>query len=260
MRITLSGVSKRPALDSVSLAYGTGEAVLARAETEQRPSVLGLIASGRMTPGAGSVTIDGGEDAGLIRRSIALVDAPDVCDPAPNVTVAGVTSEELMFAGRPSGPAATKRMLASLGMASHARDAIGQVPPTVRIRLLVELALLRDGVRGVVITAPDRHGGDPNAWWRIALDVASRGYAVLVIAGDASAAAIAANSLVERLETPWEDATPADDPTRDDSDMSFLDLPDVITRPVPVIRTAPEPVGPTAPESSGSTAPESSAE
>ncbi|MGN6126768.1 MAG: hypothetical protein ACTHON_09400 [Humibacter sp.] len=260
MRITLSGVSKRPALDSVSLTYGTGEAVLARAETEQRPSVLGLIASGRMKPGAGKITIDGSEDAGVIRRSIALVDAPDVCDPAPNVTVAGVTSEELMFAGRPSGPGATKRMLASLGVAAHARDAIGQVPPTVRIRLLVELALLRDGVRGVVITAPDRHGGDPNAWWRIALDVASRGYAVLVIAGDASAAAIAANSLVERLETPWDAVTPDDEPTRDDSDVSFLDLPDVITRPVPVIRAAPESADSTAPEPAGPTAPESSAE
>lgn len=236
MRITLNGVSKQPALGTVSLAYGTGEAVLARAETEQRPSVLGLIASGRMKPGSGTVAIDGKEDSGVIRRSIALVDAPDVCDPAPNVTVAGVTSEELMFAGKPSGPGATKRMLATLGFDSHARDAIGQVSPTVRIRLLVELALLRDGVRGVVITAPDRHGGDPNVWWHIALDVASRGYAVLVIAGDASAAAIAARSLVERLETPWEAPAPDDDPGRDDSDASFLDLPDVITRPVPVIR------------------------
>lgn len=241
MRIALNAVSKRPALGTVTLTYGTGEAVLARAETEQRPTVLGLLASGRMKPGSGTVTVDGVADASAIRRAIALVDAPDVSDPAPNVTVAGVVAEELMFAGRPSGVHAVKRTLASLGAAKHARDAIGQVPPTVRIRLLVELALLRDGVQGVVLTAPDRHGGDPNAWWRIALEVASRGFAVLVIAGDASAAAIAASSLVERLEAPWEDAEPDDDPTRDDSDTpilterSLFDLPDVITRPVPVI-------------------------
>ena len=206
MRIALNAVSKRPALDTVTLTYGTGEAVLARAETEQRPTVLGLLASGRMKPGSGTITVDGVADASAIRRAIALVDAPDVSDPAPNVTVAGVVAEELMFAGRPSGVRAVKRTLASLGAAKHARDAIGQVPPTVRIRLLVELALLREGVQGVVLTAPDRHGGDPNAWWRIALEVASRGFAVLVIAGDASAAAIAASSLVERLEAPWEDA------------------------------------------------------
>ncbi len=253
MRIVLNGVSKRPALDAVTLAYGTGQAVLARAETEQRPTVLGLLASGRMRPGTGTVTLDGQADAAALRRSIALVDAPAVSDPAPNFTVAGVAAEELMFAGMPSGPRAVSRVLASLGLSEHARDAIGQVPPTARVRLLVELALLREGVRGVVITSPDRHGGDPNAWWEIALDVASRGYAVLVIAGDASAAAIAASSLVERLEAPWAgavpgDADPDDDPARDDSDTPLLDegvlsgLPDVITRPVPLGRplTAPE--------------------
>jgi hypothetical protein len=245
MRITLNAVSKRPALDTVTLTYATGEAVLARAETEQRPTVLGLLASGRMKPGAGTVTLDGEPDAAAIRRVVALVDAPEVSDPAPNVTVAGVTAEELMFAGRPSGPRAVKTALSSLGMAHHARDAIGQVPPTARIRLLVELALLRDGVQGIVLTSPDRHGGDPNAWWRIALEVASRGYAVLVIAGDASAAAIAASALVERLETPWADPAPDDDPTRDDSDssllgeVSLLDLPDVISQPVPVAPAAP---------------------
>jgi hypothetical protein len=248
MRIALNGVSKHPALGATTLTYGTGEAVLARAETEQRPTVLGLLASGRMAPSGGSVTIDGEQDAGAIRRAIALVDAPDVSDPAPNITLAGVAAEELMFAGMPSGPGAVKRTLTTLGLAQHARVAIGQVPPRVRIRMLIELALLRDGVQGVVLTSPDRHGGDPNAWWRIALDVAARGYAVLVIAGDSSAAAIAASSLVDRLGTPWSDPEPDDDPTRDDSDTALTeesgliaenplsDLPDVITRPVPIVR------------------------
>ena len=76
MRITLNAVSKRPALDTVTLTYATGEAVLARAETEQRPTVLGLLASGRMKPGAGTVTLDGDPDAAAIRRVVALVDAP----------------------------------------------------------------------------------------------------------------------------------------------------------------------------------------
>ncbi|HVX08452.1 hypothetical protein [Humibacter sp.] len=257
MRIALNAVSKRPALDRVTLAYATGEAVLARAETEQRPTVLGLLASGRMRPSSGTVTIDGEPDASALRNAVALVDAPDVSDPAPNVTVASVAAEELMFAGRPSGGRAVGDALAELGMAERARDAIGQVPPTVRIRLLVELALLRDGVRGIVLTSPDRHGGDPNAWWRIALDVASRGYAVLVIAGDASAAAIAASSLVERLGTPWAEQAPDDDPTRDDSDAvplaesSYAGVPDVISQPVPGAPTMPggavTPGDPTAP-------------
>jgi len=242
MRITLTDVSKQPAIGAVSLTYGTGEAVLARAETEQRPTVLGLLAAGRMKPATGTITIDGVPDAAAIRRQIALIDAPEVSDPAPNVTVAGVTAEELMFAGLPSGPVAVSRRLDSLGLRAHAKDAIGQVAPRVRLRLLVELALLREGVHGIVLTSPDRHGGDPNMWWHLALEVASRGYAVLVIAGDASAAAIAASSLVARLETPWAtpDPEPDDDPGRDDSDAPllepdvFTDLPDTITRPVAI--------------------------
>lgn len=75
------------------------------------------------------------------------------------------------------------------------------MPPTERIRLLCELALLRDGVRGLVITSPDRHGGDPNQWWQLARAFAARGLAVLVIAGVASASAIAAASLVERIQS-----------------------------------------------------------
>ncbi|CAH0194815.1 hypothetical protein SRABI128_01598 [Microbacterium sp. Bi128] len=52
--------------------------------------------------------------------------------------------------------------------------------------MLLELAALRRGVEGLVLVAPDRHGGEPGAWWRIAEEFAERGYAVLVIAGEAS--------------------------------------------------------------------------
>jgi hypothetical protein len=221
MKIVLTGVAKRPALEATSLAFGTGEAVLARAETEQRPTVLGLLASGRMRPDSGTVTIDGAADAGALRRAVALLDAPDVSDPAPNVTVAGVTAEELMFAGRPSGRRAVMRMLDELGLREHAGEAIGQVAPHLRIRLLVELALLRPGVQGIVLTSPDRHGGDPSAWWAIAREVATRGVAVLVIAGDASSAAIAANSLMERLDVidVGAAADDADEPDRPDEPL-----------------------------------------
>jgi hypothetical protein len=67
--------------------------------------------------------------------------------------------------------------------------------------LLCELALKREGVNWLVITSPDRHGGDPNQWWELAREFASRDLAVLVIAGVASATAIAAASLVERIQS-----------------------------------------------------------
>lgn len=62
MRIELRGVSKGrrgQSLQTTSIGFESGRATLARVETEQRPTVLGLIASGRMRPDTGGVVIDG---------------------------------------------------------------------------------------------------------------------------------------------------------------------------------------------------------
>ncbi len=195
MRIVLDAVAKgraQRALPETSTSYETGRATLAVAETEQRPTVLGLIASGRMKIDGGSVTIDGRTDSGAIRRRVALVDAPIVSEPEPNVTVAGVVAEELTFAGHAPTPFAAQRWLERLGLASLASLPIGNVEAAQRIRLLLELAALRPGVEGLVLVAPDRHGGEPTAWWRTAEEFAERGYAVLVIAGRASRTALSA--------------------------------------------------------------------
>lgn len=193
MIITLSEVSKgrhMSALPPISTEFSSGHATLAVAETAQRPSVLGLIASGRMRPDSGKVSLDHGSDTPELRRRVALIDAPEVNDPSPEVTVFAVVAEELMFAGLPAGPRATVRALDELDVREWRSWTIGTVPPIVRIRLLTELAALRDDVEGIVITAPDRHGGDPADWWRRANELAARGYAVLAIAGVASATAL----------------------------------------------------------------------
>ena len=210
MRIELRGVGKgrrSEALPPTTVGFESGRATLARAETEQRPTVLGLLASGRMRPDTGTVTIDGRADAAAIRRTVALVDAPDVSDPAPNVTVAGVAAEELMFAGVPSNPVSVSRWLDDLGLRDVARIPIANVEPVVRLRLLTELAILREGVEGLVLVSPDRHGGDPQEWWRLARGLADRGYAMLVIAGDASAAAIGAAAMIARMQADEVDET-----------------------------------------------------
>jgi hypothetical protein len=223
MKVVLDQVSKGAALPATSASFESGRVSLARAETEQRPTVLGLIASGRMRPDTGTVTIDGSPDFAAMRRRIALVDAPDVSEPASDVTVAGIVAEELMFAGRASHPIAVKRSLSELDASEWARYSIGTVPPTARIRLLSELALMRKGVEALVIVSPDRHGGDPVDWWRFARELAARDIAVLVVAGDASAAAIGAASLVSRIGETGPD-TFDEDPGRDDTD----ELPDLI--------------------------------
>nr|WP_082510648.1 hypothetical protein [Leifsonia sp. Leaf325] len=204
MKIELIGVSKGrngSSLPETTVRFETDAATLARAETERRPTVLGLLASGRMRPDTGRVLIDGAVDNTDLRTRVALVDAPDVSDPAADVTVTGVVMEELMFAGLPGSRRDAMLTLAQLELGAYAKTSMADLPPAVRIRLLTELAVLRDGVEGLVIAAPDRHGGDPLDWWRIARALAARGYAVLVIAGDASAAAIGAEGLLARLES-----------------------------------------------------------
>ncbi|WP_426322872.1 hypothetical protein [Microbacterium sp. E-13] len=189
MRVVLDAVGKgrrEHALPATSAVFESGRVTLTSAETAQRPTVLGLIASGRMRPDTGRVDLDGRKDAAGLRRRVALVDAPDVSEPEPNVTLAGVAAEELMFAGRRSDPLAVRRWLADHGLAAAASVPVSNVDPADRVRALCELAVLRAGVEGIVLVAPDRHGGEPAAWWSVAGDFATRGYAVLVIAGRAA--------------------------------------------------------------------------
>lgn len=193
MKVDLHGISKGrqgQALPETTLAYRTGEATVAFAETEQRPTVLGLIASGRMRPDTGSVTIDDAKDAALLRRRVALCDAPDVNDPHPDVAVAGVVAEELMFAGLGATPLHARRWLKHIGYPELAGVPFSAVPTAARVRLLCELAVLREGVEGLVLVHPDRHGGRPESWWPIVQEFADRGLAMLVIVGGAAAAAI----------------------------------------------------------------------
>ncbi|MGH1526293.1 hypothetical protein ACRAWC_20475 [Leifsonia sp. L25] len=85
-----------------------------------------------------------------MRRRIALIDAPDVSEPTADVTVSGIVAEEPHVRRlRASHPLAVSRMLRELNASEWARYAIGTVPPTVRIRLLAELALLRKGADGL---------------------------------------------------------------------------------------------------------------
>jgi len=220
MRVTLEGVSKGrrgQSLPEISLEFATGQARIVQAETEQRPTVLGLLAAGRMKPDTGTVMIDGRADAAALRRRVALVDAPDVCDPAPNVAVSGLVAEELMFAGRPSHPVAVARWLTEAGMRDLARVPIADVSPRERLGLLLELTALREGVEAMVLVSPQRHGGHPEEWWELAEDFADRGFGVLVITGVASAAQLAGRArradqepVADDEETPVEE-TPAEE-------------------------------------------------
>ncbi|WP_084078083.1 hypothetical protein [Demequina sp. NBRC 110057] len=204
MKIQLDQASKGrgdDALQPVSVTFESGAVTLVRAETEQRPTVLGLLASGRMDPDTGAVRLDGREDRAGMRARVALIDAPAVSEPPAHVSTVGIVEEELMFAGRLATIAAARRTLDEWGLSRWTRTPIGNVDPTDRIRLLLTLAAMRPGVEGVVLVAPDRHGGDPAGWWEECLVLARAGLAVLVIAGDAAAATLAGTSVAQMPDT-----------------------------------------------------------
>jgi hypothetical protein len=140
-----------------------------------------------MTPKAGVGELDGREDPKGLRRRVAIVDAPDTSAPADELPLASVITEELVFAGLRGPRRATRKLLADEGLSDLASTPIGEVPAAVRIRVLTRTAAARPDVDILVITTPDRHGGDTAAWSDTAHAWAARGYTVIVLA---SAAAI----------------------------------------------------------------------
>ncbi|MGD8169591.1 hypothetical protein ACEXOS_020450 [Herbiconiux sp. P16] len=190
MRIVVDAVSKGHGgipLPATSLVFESGRVTVVVAETGDQPTVLSLAASGRMVPDSGSVSLDGVADAASVREAIALVDAPEVSDPAADLLLRSVVTEELMYAGRSTSRATVAAVIDQAGGAAYAGVRMGDVPAAVRVRVLAELAAFRRGVRGIVITSPDRHGGDPREWLAVATDLADRDFAVLVVCGVASA-------------------------------------------------------------------------
>ena len=141
---------------------------------------LALALGGRVPLESGEVLLDGRADPALLRRHVALVDVPDVTSPEDAVTVRHAVAEQLALAGRPSDRAATRAFLAAHGQERRARDRFETVPGDERTVLLMDVAASRAASRVLVVTAPDRLGGDPQRWWEAARRLADGGLTVVV--------------------------------------------------------------------------------
>ncbi|NNM45686.1 hypothetical protein [Knoellia koreensis] len=145
------------------------------------PSVaLALAIGGRVPLAGGSVTLDGDPDPMRRRRHVSLVDVPDVTSPEDAVSVHSAVAEQLALAGRPSDRAATRAVLAAHGLEDYAHERFEALDATDRTLLLMDIAASRATTRVLVVAAPDRHGGSPEAWWRAAHRLASTGLTVVV--------------------------------------------------------------------------------
>lgn len=189
MRLELDGVAvgeaATPALPPLDVVLTGGAPAVVAVGTERGPVLASLIAAGRMRPDRGSVRLDGSADEEALRRAVALVDTPVVAEPPATVRVAAVVAEELHFAGLRNGRRAVTGLLDDLGIAHWHRAPIGDLPPADRLRLLLTLAAARPGVRALVLTSPERHGGASAEWLALARSFTLAGTPVLVIGGHA---------------------------------------------------------------------------
>lgn len=195
------GIGEEPgaALPVVSAVAAPGRPGVVAVETEQAPVLASLVAGGRMQPDTGRLLLDGHEDAAAVRRAFALVDTPGVAEPFPVMTVQQIVREELAFAAQRPSRGHVDTVLEELDLRHYADTPVQRVPTAVRVRLLVELALLRDGVTGVVVTSPERHGGAVEEWFAVLRDVARRGTTVVLVTSKAAATTV--ETLLDTVQT-----------------------------------------------------------
>ncbi|MGW1343873.1 hypothetical protein ACWCOV_22700 [Kribbella sp. NPDC002412] len=195
MELEATGISVRgphaQMLDATSVKVDDHQLVLLAGYPGPGHVAAALGLSGRLKPDTGQVRLDGKADAGLLRRQVAVVDAPGITEPDDALPVQTVVGEELAIAGRKAGRKAVIEWLDEHAAAEHADKRFEHLPVAARTRLLAELTVARPDVKVVILTMPDRHGGDPHDWYAVGRDLASRGYGVIITCADASARLLA---------------------------------------------------------------------
>ncbi|MCR6486676.1 ABC transporter ATP-binding protein [Amycolatopsis sp. OK19-0408] len=166
-------------LPPTSLTFGEGDLAIVHGEPGVGVTAFGLALAGRLKPSTGTVHVEG-VDAGL-PELVAVVDAPGVSEPDDALPLRVVVGEELALAHRPAGKEDVARWLAAHDAAPFAGTRFENLAPTLRTRLLTELAAERKGVRVLVLDTPDRHTSDVDSWAGLAREQAERGLAVVVL-------------------------------------------------------------------------------
>jgi hypothetical protein len=193
-----------PLLEPTTLAVRTGERLLVAGEPGSGHTALALALAGRLHVDAGHVALDGDRGGRRLRRGVALVDVPGVSEPDHVLPLRTVVAEELAMAGRSTRRGAVRTFLAERGVDRFAGRRLEAVPAEVRTGLLTEIAAFRPGVLALVLTVPDRFGGNPQAWWQLAGEYARAGFVVVVTCTDATAYQLTTADWAQ----PWTDPAP----------------------------------------------------
>jgi len=191
MQLEAVGVSvfgpHAPMLTGMSVRVDEKQVVLLTGYPGPGHVAAALALSGRLKPDTGEITLQGSSDPAVLRQRVAVVDAPGITEPDDALPVQTVVGEELAMAGHKAGRKAVLAWLEEHEAAQHAGKRFEHLPVAARTKLLAELTAARPDVKVIILTMPDRHGGDPHEWYALGRDLADRGYAVLITCAETSA-------------------------------------------------------------------------
>ncbi|WP_328331811.1 hypothetical protein OHA70_12400 [Kribbella sp. NBC_00382] len=176
-----------PMLHATSIRVSDHQLVLLAGYPGPGHVALALGLSGRLKPNGGDVQLDGDTSGRLLRQRVAVVDTPGITEPDDALPVRTIVGEELAIAGRKAGRKAVDAWLTEHDWAAFAERRFEHLPVGVRTEMLAELTVARPEVKFVILTMPDRLGGDPHDWYAVGRELASRGYGVVITCADASA-------------------------------------------------------------------------
>ncbi|GMA19127.1 hypothetical protein [Arsenicicoccus piscis] len=170
-----------PLLLPTSLTAPDGTVTLVIGDPGPASKALALVLGGRLPLSQGHVRWRGAGTPADLRRSVAIVDVPDISEPDPGLPIKVVLGEELALAGLPSRAPDIEAFLDARGAGDRLKDRWDTLAPAQHVRWLAEIASQRPGVEAVVLASPDRWGGDPHDWLRVAEDLAATGLIVVVV-------------------------------------------------------------------------------
>ncbi|MCQ1954602.1 ABC transporter ATP-binding protein [Arthrobacter sp. zg-Y238] len=152
-------------LPPTSLEVNAGGLLLVSGGGQSTRTALALVLAGRMRPTSGSLAWGHSAQTGHLRRHAALIDSPEVNAPERHFRVRDLVAEDLALIprrNRPQGNAAD--WLSNEDLSDLGPRWIEDLEPSVRLDLLIRLALADIDVELLVFDSPDRHGADPEAW------------------------------------------------------------------------------------------------
>ena len=176
-----------PIIEPTSLRIKQSDLMLIVGETEVSQVSFALSLAGRMKLSSGSVKIDNEENPELLQEMVALVDVPNISEPDDVMKLETIVGEELAIAGRKAMLKHVRAFLQQNKISKYAKETFETLPNKIRYDVLMKLASIRPNTKVLLLVEPDRLGGKPEIWWRIAKKYNKLGFTVVVQCRESSA-------------------------------------------------------------------------